>query len=291
MQIDMNYFLWHISYCSIFEIIHVREYKIQLQRSTILVSKFAWSERVMEERTSRTRARSLDSLMTTPSGSTRFHKIIGAGMNTFQAQHILIRQKAKMRCLGKSEKVLLTQIYNFPGTPEEALSWTSSQILWEIRGLRILAKWTTVLHLSPSSSFFLSSSPPSSRTSPQQSPSFKAPAVEKLDEKNSLIGSTTRSLQRYQPHQGNSFLPPFFSFLSVPPTSNLWSTCDQSIYVRHKAQQMSTKWPSSTTYQCSLLEAINNNNMIFMVSSRAVFLMEVGYRGQHGPRQRLQSED
>ena len=135
-----------------------------------------------------------------------------------------------MHWLRKTEKSLLTQICNFPGTPEEALSWTSSQILWELRGLRVLAKRTTVLHLSPSSFFFLSSSPPSSRTSPQQSPSFKAPAVEKLDEKNSLIGSTTRSLQRYQPHQGNSFLPPFFSFLSVPPTSNLWSTCDQSTW-------------------------------------------------------------
>ena len=257
MQIDMSYFLWHISYCSIFEIIHVREYKIQLQRSTILVSKFAWSERVMEERTSRTRARSLDSSTTTPSGSTRSHKITGAGIKTFQAQRTLIRQKAKMHLLKKTEKILLTQICNFPGTPEEALSWTSNQILWELRGLRVLAKWTTVLHLSPSSFFFLSSSPPSSRTSPQQSPSFKAPAVKKLGEKNSLIGSTTRSLQRYQPHQGNSFLPPFFSFLSVPPTSNLWSTWNQSTWGikrsncqqnGHRQQHLSVRcWKQSTT--------------------------------------------
>lgn len=199
------------------------------------------TERVMEERTSRTRARSLDSSTTTPSG-----------------------------------------------TPEEALSWTSNQILWELLGLRVLAKWTTVLHLSPSSSFFLSSFPTSSRTSPQQSPSFKAPAVEKLDEKNSLIGSTTRSLQRYQPHQGNSFLP-----LSSPSYQSLQpAICGQHV-TKVRETKSAAKWPSSTTSQCSLLEAINNNsnNMIFIISNRAVFLMEVGYRGQHRPRQRLQSED
>ena len=99
-------------------------------------------------------------------------------------------------------------------------------------------------------SLSLSLSPPSSRTSPQQSPSFKAPAVEKLDEKNSLIGSTTRSLQRYQPHQGNSFLPTFFSFLSVPPTSNLWSTCDQSTWDKKRSKM-----------------AIINNISVFFVGS------------------------
>ena len=120
MYIYMNYSLWYIPYCSSFETIHVRKCKRQLQHSTLLVSKFAWSERVMEERTSRTRERSLDSSTTTPSGSTRFHlrfKITGAGRKIFQAQPTLISQKAKMHWLRKTEKFCWRISVIFQGPP------------------------------------------------------------------------------------------------------------------------------------------------------------------------------